>query len=87
MADCAAAAGLSRRPMPFSYGHGGVHDDDVRLMLLCKRDRCAAVGGLRHHVKTFVALQQHAQPFSHDRVVIGKKDSDRSHGIFNRRSP
>ena len=77
MADwSAAAADLPRRLNAVQDRHGHVHDDDVRLVLLCKRDRCAAVGGLRHDVKAFVAFEQHAQPFSYNRVVIGKKDSD-----------
>ena len=77
MADVsAAAADLPRRLNTVQYRHGDVHDDYVRLVLLCKRDRCASVGGLRHHVKAFIAFQQHAQPFSYNRVVVGKKNSD-----------
>jgi hypothetical protein len=56
------------------------------LMLLRQRDRFAAIGGLRHNTKTFVAFEQHAKAFPDDRMVVRKKDSDRSH-YFNRRSP
>jgi hypothetical protein len=73
---CAAATDLPRRLNAVQNRHCQIHYDDVRVVLLRQRDRFAAIGGLRNHVKTFVAFEQHSKAFSNDGVVISKKDSD-----------
>jgi len=73
---CAVTAYLPRRLNAIQNRHCEVHYDDVWVVLLRQRDRFAAIGGLRNHMKTLVAFEQHAKPFPYDRVVIRKKDSD-----------
>jgi hypothetical protein len=52
-----AAANLPRRLNAIQNRHRQVHYDDVRVVLLRQRDRFAAIGGLRDHMKTFVAFK------------------------------
>jgi hypothetical protein len=82
----AAATYLPRCLNAIQYRHCHVHYDNVRLVLLRKRNRFAAIGGLRNNTKTFVAFEQQAKAFPYDRVVVRKKNSDSSH-YFSRRSP
>jgi hypothetical protein len=82
----AAATYLPRCLNAIQYRHSHVHYDNVRLVLLRKRNRFAAIGGLRNNTKTFVAFEQQAKAFPYDRVVVRKKNSDSSH-YFNLRSP
>ena len=71
-------ADLPRRLDAVQNRHGDVHHHHVRPMLLRQRHRLAAVGRLRHHLKARLALQQHAQAFAHDRVVVRQQDPNRS---------
>ena len=71
-----AAAYLPGRLNAIQNRHCQVHYDDVRVVLLRQRDRFAAVGSLRNHVKTFVAFKQHAKTFPYNRVVVREKNPD-----------
>jgi hypothetical protein len=77
MADCVPLLHIClAASMPLRTGIARVHYDDVRVVLLRQRDRFAAIGSLRNHVKPFVAFEQHAEPFPDNRVVIRQQDSD-----------
>ena len=57
-------------------GHDQVHQDDVRLERTGLVDRVAAVGRLADDLEVVVQSEEHAQPLTDDRVVVGEQDAD-----------
>jgi hypothetical protein len=47
-----------------------VEQEDIRTQLCRDGERLTAVGGFPNHAEPWLALEQHAQPRPHDRMII-----------------
>ena len=59
--------------------HPQVHQDDVRVQGFGHGDRLRSVGRLAEHLELRVALEDPAQPVTHDRVIVDDQEPDRTH--------
>src|SRR5881392_1161814 len=61
-----------------------VQDDDVGLVLLDELDDLRAVGGPGRDFDVGFAVEQRAQAFDHDRVVVGEQHADHGPRLIRR---
>ena len=63
------------RLQPIQVWHMQVHENNIRLELLCQIDRFEAIGCRPHNLQVTLKLQEGLQPFAHVDLVIDDKQT------------